>query len=389
MAVDTRLPLIAGQPNLLDVQGAMLRGAQTAAAIEQIPLLQRQEQLRTQQFERQAAASDLQARISDTNRKAGIIYNYATQLKSLPMAQRRTFLNTIPEGSLRDLGIDPEQIQGLAIDDASIDTAIAQLKPLIDQQVGSDSQPAELQTFEALTEGLTPSEIEEAKRVRLGLGARAKGKKNVDIGGVPYILDQDSGTLTPVEVGGAEVTAETVGRSKGQIKARETGAVEDVKTAKAFVADAVPKLSAIEQNIANYDEVIQAIDSGARTGSIVSRLPSINEASKTLDNLRTRLGLDVVSMGSFGALSESEMQIALSAALPTNKEPAALREWVVQKQNAQRKAAEALRDAVSFLENGGTVGELIQLSKTKKQDQPAKPDQKKRLKYNPDTGMLE
>ena len=358
--------------NLPDI---LQRSAESAAAIERAPIIT--DQLRAQAAQQQVDIdfTQQQRQQQDSMRKGGIIYNYAKQLKSLPMAQRRTFLNTIPEESLTELGIDPAQIQGFAIDDASIDTAIAQLEPLIMSAKGSSATPAELQTFSALTEGLSPEEVEEAKRVRLGLGARAKGKKNVDIGGVPYILDQDTGTLTPVEVGGAEVTAETVGRSKGQIKARETGAVEDVKTAKAFVADAVPKLSAIEQNIANYDEVIQAIDSGARTGSIVSRLPSINEASKTLDNLRTRLGLDVVSMGSFGALSESEMQIALSAALPTNKEPAALREWVVQKQSAQRKAADALRDAVSFLENGGTVGELIQLSKTKKQDQPARAEQ--------------
>ena len=373
--VDTSIIMQAARTPNVNLPDILQRSAESAAAIERAPIIT--DQLRAQAAQQQVDIdfTQQQRQQQDSMRKGGIIYNYAKQLKSLPMAQRRTFLNTIPEESLTELGIDPAQIQGFAIDDASIDTAIAQLEPLIMSAKGSSATPAELQTFSALTEGLSPEEVEEAKRVRLGLGARAKGKKNVDIGGVPYILDQDTGTLTPVEVGGAEVTAETVGRSKGQIKARETGAVEDVKTAKAFVADAVPKLSAIEQNIANYDEVIQAIDSGARTGSIVSRLPSINEASKTLDNLRTRLGLDVVSMGSFGALSESEMQIALSAALPTNKEPAALREWVVQKQSAQRKAADALRDAVSFLENGGTVGELIQLSKTKKQDQPARAEQ--------------
>lgn len=373
--VDTSIIMQAARTPNVNLPDILQRSAESAAAIERAPIIT--DQLRAQAAQQQADIDFTQQerQQQDSMRKGGIIYNYAKQLKSLPMAQRRTFLNTIPEESLIELGIDPAQIQGFAIDDASIDTAIAQLEPIIMSAQGSSAAPAELQTFSALTEGLSPEDVEEAKRVRLGLGARAKGNKIFEVGGVPYILDQDTGNLRPVEVGGAEVTAETVGRSKGQIKARETGAVEDVKTAKAFVADAVPKLSAIEQNIANYDEVIQAIDSGARTGSIVSRLPSINEASKTLDNLRTRLGLDVVSMGSFGALSESEMQIALGAALPTNKEPAALREWVVQKQNAQRKAADALRDAVSFLENGGTVGELIQLSKTKKQDQPAQAEQ--------------
>jgi len=290
------------------------------------------------------------------------MYNYAKQLRALPMAQRRTFLNTIPEQTISDLGIDPQQLQGMPLDDASIDTSIAQLEPLMQMQQGArDTAPAELQTFEALTQGLTDEEVAEAKRVRLGLGARAKGSKQVEIGGVPYILDQDSGTLTPVEVGGQQVTAETVGESKGRIESEKTRAVESAKDVQEFISEAAPKIAAIESNIKTYDEVIQAIDEGARTGAVVARLPSINEASKSLDNLRIRLGLDVVSMASFGALSESEMNIALSSALPTNKEPAALRKWVVDKQKAQRKAADAMRDAVSFLNNGGTIAELIEL----------------------------
>lgn len=366
--VDTSIIMQAARQPSVDLPGILQRSAESAAAIEALPF---QQQALEQQVAAQASNQQFveqQRQAQDALRKAGIIYSYATQLKSLPMAQRRTYLSSIPQETLQDLGFDPKSLTSLAIDDASIDTAISQLSPLVQasQGGGRSAAPAELQTFEALTEGLSEEEIEEAKRVRLGLGARAKGKKQVEIGGVPYILDQDAGTLEPVQVGEEDITAETVGRSKGIIRAEETGAIEDVKAAKKFVAEAAPRISAIESNIATYDEVIAAIDSGARTGAIVSRLPSINEASKTLDNLRIRLGLDVVSMASFGALSESEMNIALSSALPTNKEPAALRKWVVDKQNAQRKAAEALRDAVSFLNNGGTMAELIELGRPKK-----------------------
>lgn len=128
----------ARTPNV-DLPGILQRSAESAAAIERAPLITRQQQAQTIAAEQALAAQKQQREIAEGTRKAGIIYNYATQLRSLPMSQRQTFLNTIPKETIEDLGIDPAKIQGFAIDDASIDTLAAQLEPIVRQGQGQRS----------------------------------------------------------------------------------------------------------------------------------------------------------------------------------------------------------------------------------------------------------
>jgi len=88
------------------------------------------------------------------------------------------------------------------------------------------------------------------------------------------------------------------------------------------------------------DEAIKAIDQGASTGFVMSKIPSIRTASLKLDNLQKRLGLDVVSGTTFGALSKGELDLALSAAMPTNMQQEELKKWLVDKKNAMEKMSD-------------------------------------------------
>ena len=138
--VDTSIIMQAARTPNVDLPGILQRSAQSAAAIEQAPLITRQQRAETISAEQGQAADEQLRTQQDSIRKSGIIYNYAKQLRSLPMAQRRTFLNTIPKEAISDLGMDPATLQNMATDDASIDTAIAQLEPIIQQgsrQVGA------------------------------------------------------------------------------------------------------------------------------------------------------------------------------------------------------------------------------------------------------------
>ena len=113
-----------------------------------------------------------------------------------------------------------------------------------------------------------------------------------------------------------------------------------------------------------YDEVIASIDSGANTGVIAQKFPSMFQSSVTLDNAAQRLGLGVISSATFGALSEAEMKMAMSTALPKGLEGPALREWVINKKAADAKAAGALEDAaIYFGEPGNTVSSWLKLQK--------------------------
>ena len=111
----------------------------------------------------------------------------------------------------------------------------------------------------------------------------------------------------------------------------------------------IDQLGALKTNVTNYDEAISALDSGAGTGPAMSRLPSVRSASIQLDNIQKQLGLDVIKSTTFGALSENELAFALSAALPTNLEPAQLKEWLTRKRDSQLRLMDYLEGAAIYL----------------------------------------
>jgi hypothetical protein len=116
------------------------------------------------------------------------------------------------------------------------------------------------------------------------------------------------------------------------------------------------RIGKLKTSITNIDKAIDAIDRGAKTGAIQSRLPSIRAASVELDNIQKAMGLDVIGNVTFGALSKGELDLALSKAMPTGLDEPALRRWLVDKKEAQEKLAAYVEDTAVFL---GTPGNTI------------------------------
>jgi hypothetical protein len=135
-----------------------------------------------------------------------------------------------------------------------------------------------------------------------------------------------------------------------------------VKQASVASKEAFDGLKSIRSTIANMNDAVSALDAGAETGPIISRLPSFRAASIELDNIKGRMGLDVISSVTFGALSESELAFALDTALPTNLEKEPLKAFLRKKIEAQKKLATELRKAASFLGTpGNTIGDYVNI----------------------------
>jgi len=133
--------------------------------------------------------------------------------------------------------------------------------------------------------------------------------------------------------------------------------------------EAFDQLANIDSNMSNLDEAVRLLDEGAQTGLVVGRLPSVSKASRELDNLQARLGLDVIGNTTFGALSESELNFALNTALPKDLPPAELRQWLIRKKEAQGKLRDYLQQAAIFLGTpGNTVADWAQIQQ---EQQPA------------------
>jgi hypothetical protein len=151
-----------------------------------------------------------------------------------------------------------------------------------------------------------------------------------------------------------------------------TGQKEAGKAAIKVSTDAFNRLEPINTVISNINEGIRLLDEGASTGPVVSKLPSIRSASVQLDNLQGRLGLDVIGQTTFGALSESELRFALDTALPKNLEPAELKDWLVEKRDAQQKLSNYLGDVAVFLGTpGNTVADWVSAQRELRASQPA------------------
>lgn len=131
------------------------------------------------------------------------------------------------------------------------------------------------------------------------------------------------------------------------------GAAEGAKVAGGKMVeaafDAYQQAQKANQSIGTINEAIAAIDAGAKSGLVYNMLPNVTEASAALNNAMNRMGLDVISSVTFGALSEAEMNLAMETAVPRNLSPADLRNWLVKKADAQAKARDALMAAARYL----------------------------------------
>ena len=132
------------------------------------------------------------------------------------------------------------------------------------------------------------------------------------------------------------------GRGIGELTAKQVG-------------QAFAEVGKIKKNLGNIDEAIAAIDAGASTGVIASKLPNITAASIQLANVRQNLGLDVIGSVTFGALSEGELNLALDTALPTGLAPKDLKTFLQNKKNAQTKLAGYLTEQATYLSKRGNT----------------------------------
>jgi hypothetical protein len=156
---------------------------------------------------------------------------------------------------------------------------------------------------------------------------------------------------------------------------KKIGAVTADQAATAFT-----KANAVTDSIGSIDRAIAAIDEGALSGFFVDYLPNITKASAELRSAMNQMGLDVISSVTFGALSQSEMEVAMSTAVPQNLAGPQLREWLIEKREKQIKARAALEKAASYLSQpGNTISSWLELKAGERDSNSGNPYMSKSL----------
>jgi hypothetical protein len=220
-----------------------------------------------------------------------------------------------------------------------------------DSKGGTDEDAAEVQASKILDSGVIVYAFKDGTRkVVDGLGNEVTG-------------EDAAKAIEEAEERGIELQRERAG-------GRRAGTV-GVDTALA----AFERVGEIRTNIANLEEAKRLLlpedqgGGGANSGQLADLLPNWKASTIALENVKNRLGLDVVGSVTFGALSESELNMALNTALPTNMPEDQLIQWLDDKIKAQNKLMAYLNDQAIFLSDGDkTVGDWLRHVREKQEE---------------------
>lgn len=169
---------------------------------------------------------------------------------------------------------------------------------------------------------------------------------------------------TPVD---GQIVSKNLGETANDVRERKVLTKFQEKSsafAQKASADAFAQIQPMRETIRLYDEALDILDSGADTGAVASRLVSITDLAVKLDNVQSRLGLNVIRNTTFGSLSEAELKFALSSALPQNLTPKELAKWLEDKRAVQEKMIGYITDSAIYLgQHGNSVAGWMQLKK--------------------------
>lgn len=140
-----------------------------------------------------------------------------------------------------------------------------------------------------------------------------------------------------------------------QRRLQEAGGKKQVEQAVEASQKFAEQYEKIQTNIGTIDEAINIIQKGIDenkylgVGPIQKYFPKWTEASAQLQNVANRMGLNVVSSVTFGALSEGELKLAMTTAVPSNLTGPELLQWMKEKKASQEKLGNYLRSASLFI----------------------------------------
>jgi hypothetical protein len=158
-------------------------------------------------------------------------------------------------------------------------------------------------------------------------------------------------------------------RQRKVITQGETTAVQEAVKMGAKYAD---RSQTISENITGLDKAIGIIEEGLSKnanlglGWVKSKLPKFDPFAIKMQQAAQELGLGVVTSVTFGALSESELQIAMSTAMPSTLQPQEALKWLKEKRAAQQKLKNEMDKAAAFIGSQNESGKFNTVADWKK-----------------------
>jgi hypothetical protein len=311
---------------------------------------------------------DVEARLSTTVAGRKILKDIAPETKVFKRGDIITEVNPVtgkydivtPTGT-KEVPAGANPIKAM-IDNKSIDPTVKPFAQEIANQWDNLDDKGRADAIKDLTQVNNTALDRNQRRAEAGVGGSDKVQSSK--------VTPDGTTIVVMKNGTTKVISALGDELKGQARAdaikasEEFGATTQGSRAQSRgigdltakqVGQAFAEVGKLKKNIGNINEAITAIDQGANTGVIASKLPNVTAASIQLANVRNQLGLDVIGSVTFGALSEGELNLALDTALPSTLSPKDLRVYLVNKKTAQEKLIGYLNKQAIYLQKPGNT----------------------------------
>jgi len=186
--------------------------------------------------------------------------------------------------------------------------------------------------------------------------------------GVQY--DPNTGKYTRVDI------KDAIGETPAQILERETLTElerADLERAMQAGQDAFVAAERATGTIDTLTRALSALGEGAESGVVANLLPSFNRATTELRQAATEMGIDLIQSATFGALSESELKLALSSTIDLSLPGPELRELLENKIRVQQILRDELMKKARELSAGKVkYSDFIQRYEIKGGVEPAK-----------------
>lgn len=171
--------------------------------------------------------------------------------------------------------------------------------------------------------------------------------------GQQYVVETNpnTGDITRRDVEGA------IGLTPQQEQEMETQTaltLADREAAQAAGQRYYGQAESLNTQMANLRRAYTASAAGGGSGLIRNLLPAFDATTSQLRQAANSLGIDVINSATFGALSATELQLALSTAIDMSLGPEELQKQITAKLAAQEKLYNELLRSAQLLSSGNT-----------------------------------
>lgn len=173
------------------------------------------------------------------------------------------------------------------------------------------------------------------------------------------VFDPSTGKPKRVDVEGAfgETPSQKAGRESS-----ERLKVFGMEKAAVTGQEIYKRASSLNESMTLLNRAKEVITKGgAQSGIIRSMLPAFDSATAELNEIASRLGINIINSATFGALSEKELGLALSTGLDRSLSGDELVKHIQDKISAQEKLYNQLMSDARLLTGGMTMNEYIQM----------------------------